>query len=178
MLENIINSEVKVKDVFKNIEENSFYFSKKVLDAFHEHGLTEACFNETTGYGYNDLGRDTIEKIYATVFGAEDAIVRNQFVSGSHALSVTLFALLRPKDLLLSITGLPYDTLHEVIGIKENNSSLASFGIKYDQIDLINDDFDYEGIEEYLKNNKVKVIEIQRSKGYSTRKSLTIDKVE
>ena len=178
MLENIINSEVKVKDVFKNIEENSFYFSKKVLDAFHEHGLTEACFNETTGYGYNDLGRDTIEKIYATVFGAEDAIVRNQFVSGSHALSVTLFALLRPNDLLLSITGLPYDTLHEVIGIKENNSSLASFGIKYDQIDLINDDFDYEGIEEYLKNNKVKVIEIQRSKGYSTRKSLTIDKVE
>ena len=178
MLENIINSEVKVKDVFKNIEENSFYFSKKVLDAFHEHGLTEACFNETTGYGYNDLGRDTIEKIYATVFGAEDAIVRNQFVSGSHALSVTLFALLRPKDLLLSITGLPYDTLHEVIGIKENNSSLASFGINYDQIDLINDDFDYEGIEEYLKNNKVKVIEIQRSKGYSTRKSLTIDKVE
>ena len=178
MLENIINSEVKVKDVFKNIEENSFYFSKKVLDAFHEHGLTEACFNETTGYGYNDLGRDTIEKIYATVFGAEDAIVRNQFVSGSHALSVTLFALLRPNDLLLSITGLPYDTLHEVIGIKENNSSLASFGIKYDQIDLVNDDFDYEGIEEYLKNNKVKVIEIQRSKGYSTRKSLTIDKVE
>ena len=178
MLENIINSEVKVKDVFKNIEENSFYFSKKVLDAFHEHGLTEACFNETTGYGYNDLGRDTIEKIYATVFGAEDAIVRNQFVSGSHALSVTLFALLRPNDLLLSVTGLPYDTLHEVIGIKENNSSLASFGIKYDQIDLINDDFDYEGIEEYLKNNKVKVIEIQRSKGYSTRKSLTIDKVE
>lgn len=178
MLENIINSEVKIKDVFKNIEENSFYFSKKVLDAFHEHGLTEACFNETTGYGYNDLGRDTIEKIYATVFGAEDAIVRNQFVSGSHALSVTLFALLRPNDLLLSITGLPYDTLHEVIGIKENNSSLASFGIEYDQIDLINDDFDYEGIEEYLKNNKVKVIEIQRSKGYSTRKSLTIDKVE
>ena len=178
MLENIINSEVKVKDVFKNIEENSFYFSKKVLDAFHEHGLTEACFNETTGYGYNDLGRDTIEKIYATVFGAEDAIVRNQFVSGSHALSVTLFALLRPNDLLLSITGLPYDTLHEVIGIKENNSSLASFGIKYDQIDLINDDFDYEGIEEYLKKTQVKVIEIQRSKGYSTRKSLTIDKVE
>ena len=178
MLENIINSEVKVKDVIKNKEENSFYFSKKVLDAFHEHGLSEACFNETTGYGYNDFGRETIEKIYATIFGAEDAIVRNQFVSGSHALSVTLFALLRPNDLLLSITGLPYDTLHEVIGIKENNSSLASFGIKYDQIDLINDDFDYEGIEEYLKNNKVKVIEIQRSKGYSTRKSLTIDKVE
>ena len=101
MFENIINSEVKIKDVFKNIEDNSFYFSKKVLDAFHEHGVSEACFNETTGYGFNDLGRDTIEKIYATVFGAEDAIVRNQFVSGSHALSVTLFALLRPNDLPL-----------------------------------------------------------------------------
>ena len=178
MLDKIINSEVKIKNEFVKIDDNAFYFSKRVLDAFHEHGLNEACFTETTGYGYNDLGRETIEKIYATVFGAEDAIVRNQFVSGSHALSVTLFALLRPNDLLLSITGLPYDTLHEVIGIKENNSSLASFGIKYDQIDLINDDFDYEGIEEYLKKTRVKVIEIQRSKGYSTRKSLTVDKVE
>ena len=134
MLDKIINSEVKIKNEFVKIDDNAFYFSKRVLDAFHEHGLNEACFTETTGYGYNDLGRETIEKIYATVFGAEDAIVRNQFVSGSHALSVTLFALLRPNDLLLSITGLPYDTLHEVIGIKENNSSLASFGIKYDQI--------------------------------------------
>lgn len=140
--------------------------------------LSEGCFNETTGYGYNDLGRETIENIYKEVFSSEDAIVRNQFVSGSHALSVTLFALLRPNDLLLSISGLPYDTLHEVIGIKDNNSSLASFGIKYDQIDLVDDDFDYEAIESYLKNNKVKVIEIQRSKGYSTRKSITIEKIE
>ena len=178
MLENIINSEVKVKDVFKNIEENSFYFSKKVLDAFHEHGLSEACFNETTGYGYNDFGRETIEKIYATIFGAEDAIVRNQFVSGSHALSVTLFALLRPGDLLLSICGKPYDTLDEVIGIKENASSLMSYGVKYDQIELVNDDFDYEKIAEYISTHKVKVVEIQRSKGYSTRKSLSIEKCE
>ena len=178
MIENIINSEVKIKSVFMNIDENAFYFSKKVLDAFHEHGLSEAAFNETTGYGYNDFGRELIEKVYATVFGAEDAIVRNQFVSGSHALSVTLFALLRPGDLLLSVSGLPYDTLHEVIGIKDNNSSLASFGVKYDQIDLVNDDFDYSRIEEYLKNNKVKVIEIQRSKGYSTRASIRINKVK
>ena len=104
MIENIINSEVKIKNVFMNIDENAFYFSKKVLDAFHEHGLSEAAFNETTGYGYNDFGRELIEKVYATVFGAEDAIVRNQFVSGSHALSVTLFALLRPGDLLLSVS--------------------------------------------------------------------------
>ncbi len=99
-------------------------------------------------------------------------------ISGSHALSTTLFALLRPNDTLLSISGLPYDTLHEVIGIKENKSSLKSFGIHYEQIDLINDDFDYQKIEEYLKNNPVKVIEIQRSKGYSTRKSLSIEKLE
>ena len=178
MLENIVNSEDKIKNELVKIDENAFYFSKKVLDAFHEHGLSEACFNETTGYGYNDFGRETIEKIYATIFGAEDAIVRNQFVSGSHALSVTLFALLRPGDLLLSVSGLPYDTLHEVIGIKENNSSLKAFGVNYDQIELIDDDFDYEGIRSYLSEHKVKVIEIQRSKGYSTRKSINITKVK
>ena len=178
MLENIVNSEVKIKNELVKIDENAFYFSKKVLDAFHEHGLSEVCFNETTGYGYNDFGRETIEKIYATIFGAEDAIVRNQFVSGSHALSVTLFALLRPGDLLLSVSGLPYDTLHEVIGIKDNNSSLKAFGVNYDQIELIDDDFDYEGIRSYLSEHKVKVIEIQRSKGYSTRKSINITKVK
>ena len=176
---NIVNEEENnLKDVFKRIDDNAFFFSEKVLSAMQENNLSEAAFNSTTGYGYNDLGRDVIEKIYKSVFNAEDAIVRNQFVSGSHALSVTLFALLRPNDLLLSISGLPYDTLHEVIGINENPSSLKSFGVKYDQIDLVNDDFDYDKISEYLKNNKVKVIEIQRSKGYSTRKSLTIEKLE
>ncbi|MCX4364208.1 MAG: methionine gamma-lyase family protein [Bacilli bacterium] len=163
---------------FANIDETAFFYSEKVLKAMQNNHLSEGAFTETTGYGYNDLGRDTIEKIYAEIFASEDAIVRNQFVSGSHALSVTLFALLRPNDLLLSISGLPYDTLHEVIGIKENASSLKSFGVRYDEIDLVNDDFDYEKIAEYLKNNKVKVIEIQRSKGYSTRKSLTIEKLE
>ena len=155
-----------------------FFNSEKVLNAFRENRISEIHFNSTTGYGYNDIGRDAIEKVFADIFKAEDAIVRNQFVSGSHALSVTLFALLRPKDTLLSISGLPYDTLHEVIGIKENNSSLKSFKINYEQIDLINDDFDYKKIEETLKTKKIKVIEIQRSKGYSTRKSISIEKIE
>lgn len=163
---------------FKKIDELSNYNSLKVLSAFQNNEVTDMCFNQTTGYGYNDLGRDKIEKVFRDVLGAEDALVRSQFISGSHALNVCFFALLRPGDLLLSISGKPYDTLDEVIGIKENNSSLKSFGVKYDQIDLVNDDFDYDKIRNYLLNNKVKVIEIQRSKGYSTRKSLTLDKVE
>lgn len=176
---NIVNEEEsKLDSIFKEIDSNTLFFSNKVLSAMQKNNLTEGAFNSTTGYGYSDLGREVIENIYRDVFSSEDAIVRNQFVSGSHALSVTLFALLRPNDLLLSISGLPYDTLHEVIGINENESSLKSFGVKYDQIDLVNDDFDYESISDYIKNHKVKVIEIQRSKGYSTRKSLTIDKLE
>lgn len=178
IIELVESSESELKEIFSSIDKTAYFYSEKVLNAMQHNNLSEGCFNETTGYGYNDLGRDTIENIYKEVFSSEDAIVRNQFVSGSHALSVTLFALLRPGDLLLSVSGLPYDTLHEVIGIKENNSSLASFGVRYDQIDLVDDDFDYEKIESYLKNNKVKVIEIQRSKGYSTRKSITIDKID
>ncbi len=163
---------------FKKIDQQTTINSLKVLNAFHKNSVTESCFNETTGYGYNDLGRDTIEKVFSDVLGSEDALVRNQFISGSHALNVCFFALLRPNDLLLSISGTPYDTLHEVIGIKENKSSLKSFGVRYDEIDLVNDDFDYEKIKNYLTTNKVKVIEIQRSKGYSTRKSISINKVE
>ncbi len=170
--------ENKVQEIFRKIDFNCLENSTKVLSAFHKHNVTDSYFNSTTGYGYNDYGRDNIEQIFATVLDAEDAIVRSQFISGTHALTVALFAYLRPNDKMLSITGLPYDTLHEVIGIIPNNSSLASFGISYDQIDLLNDDFDYKKIQEYLKNNKVKLIEIQRSKGYSTRKSITIDKVE
>lgn len=170
--------EEELKDIFQKIEKQCFYNSRKVLDAFHKNNVSEADFNSTTGYGYGDIGREKIESIFADIFHSEDALVRNQFISGSHALSVCLFALLRPNDLLLSISGLPYDTMHEVIGITPNSSSLASFGVKYDQIDLIANDFDYATIEEYLKHNNVKVIEIQRSKGYSTRKSLTIDKLE
>ena len=178
ILKFIEQEEEKITTEFKEIEKNCRINSQKVLEAFQKNDVSEGCFNSTTGYGYNDLGRETIEKIFADVLDAEDAIVRSQFISGTHALTVALFAYLRPNDKLLSISGLPYDTLHEVIGIVPNNSSLASYGITYDQIDLVNDDFDYEKIQEYLKNNKVKMIEIQRSKGYSTRKSITIDKVE
>lgn len=174
----VLEAELELKDEFKKIDDLCFRNSKKVLDAFHNNNVSEIHFNSTTGYGYNDIGRDAIEGVFRDIFKAEDAIVRNQLVSGSHALNVTFFSLLRPNDLLLSISGTPYDTLHEVIGIKENPSSLKSFGIKYDEIDLVNNDFDYSKIIEYLKNNKPKVIEIQRSRGYSTRKSITIDKVK
>ncbi len=171
-------AELEASDIFKKIDEECEINSIKVLNAFKNNRVSTIHFNSSTGYGYDDIGRDVIERIFAQVLGSEDALVRSQFISGSHALTVALFAYLRPGDLMLSISGLPYDTLHEVIGIKENNSSLQSFGVKYDQIDLINDDFNYDRIENYIKNNKVKLIEIQRSKGYSTRKSLTIDKVE
>ena len=171
-------AEEKCFPIFKKIDEKSEVNHLKVLSAFQKNHVSEACFHETTGYGYNDLGRDTIEKVFSDVLGSEDAIVRNQFISGSHALNVCFFALLRPGDLLLSISGKPYDTLDEVIGIKDNPSSLKSFGVEYHQIELIDNDFDYDGIREYLMNHKVKVIEIQRSKGYSTRKSISIDKVE
>lgn len=178
-LDNLINSSEKelVKE-FENIDKIEYLNSKKVLNALWKNKVSEQVFNSTTGYGYDDLGRDVIEKVFAEVLDSEDALVRNQFISGSHALTVCLFALLRPNDLLLSITGTPYDTLHEVIGIKENASSLKSFGVRYDEISLKNNDFDYDKIADYINNNKVKVIEIQRSKGYSTRKSLTIDKLE
>ena len=171
-------SELELKDEFKKVDEICLYYSEKVLKAFNKYHINESHFNSTTGYGYNDLGREAIEKVFADVLDAEDALVRSQFISGSHALTVCLFALLRPNDTLLSICGKPYDTLDEVIGIRENKSSLKSFEVKYDEIDLVNDDFDYDSIKDYITRNKVKVIEIQRSKGYSTRKSLTIDKVK
>ena len=177
-IELIEKAEKELKPIYEEIDKNCNYNSLKVLSAFQKYQVQEGFFNSTTGYGYNDLGRDNIEKIFAEVLDGEDAIVRSQFISGTHALTVALFAFLRPNDLMLSISGLPYDTLHEVIGIKDNNSSLISYGIKYDQIDLVDNDFNYEAIKEYLKKNKVKLIEIQRSKGYSTRKSITLDKVE
>ena len=170
--------EKELQPIFQKIDEQEYQNSLKVLNAFKELNISESDFNGTTGYGYGDIGRDKIDKVFAQVLGSEDAIVRSQFISGTHALTVCLFGLLRPNDLLLSITGKPYDTLDEVIGIKENSSSLKSFNIKYDQIDLINDNFDIPKIIQYLKENKVKVIEIQRSRGYSTRNSITIDKIK
>ena len=172
-----MNLEEELKEEFKKIEEQEARNSLKILNAFKEEKVSESDFNATTGYGYNDIGRDKLERIYKRVLGSEDALVRSQFISGSHALTVTLFALLRPGDTLLSITSKPYDTLDEVIGIRENKSSLKSFNISYKQIDLIDNDFDYEKIKDTITKEKIKVIEIQRSKGYSTRSSLNIDKV-
>lgn len=174
----IQDAEILLQEEFQKIDALSFQNSKKVLDAFHKNKVSEFHFHGTTGYGYNDIGRDTIERVFADVFECEDALVRSQFISGSHALNVTFFALLRPGDTLLSITGKPYDTLDEVIGIKENASSLASFGVHFDQIDLKGNDFDYDAIQTYLENHPVKVIEIQRSKGYSTRKSISIEQMQ
>ena len=174
----VLKAEESLKNEFKKIDEACDINSLRVLNAFHNNNISEAHFNSTTGYGYDDIGRTAIENVFKEVLNAEDALVRSQFISGSHALCVALFSYLRPGDLMLSITGTPYDTLHEVIGIKENKSSLKSFGVLYDQIELVSDDFDYEKIKHYLTSKKVKLIEIQRSKGYSTRKSITIDKLE
>ena len=170
--------EKDLDNIYKEIDKIKEYNSLKVLMAFQKYNLSEMHFNGSTGYGYGDIGRDTIEKIYAEIFHAEDALVRTQFISGTHALTVALFGILRPGDNLLSITGKPYDTLDSVIGIEENKSSLKSFGVNYEQIDLVNDDFDYEKIEEKLKKNHVKLIEIQRSRGYATRKSIVLNKLE
>ena len=174
----IKSAENKLINVFNNINDVCFYNSQKVIKAFWQANISETDFNSTTGYGYGDVGRDKIEKVYSDIFETEAALVRNQFISGTHALSTAFFALLRPGDLLLSITGKPYDTLDSIIGFNDNQSSLKSFGIRYDQIDLKNNCFDYEAISKYLKLNKVKVIEIQRSIGYSTRSSIGIEDID
>lgn len=174
----IKSAENKLINVFNNIDDVCFYNSQKVIKAFWQANISETDFNSTTGYGYGDVGRDKIEKVYSDIFETEAALVRNQFISGTHALSTAFFALLRPGDLLLSITGKPYDTLDSIIGFNDNQSSLKSFGIRYDQIDLKNNCFDYEAISKYLKLNKVKVIEIQRSIGYSTRSSIGIEDLD
>lgn len=178
-LASIAEEEIQKEGIFKRIDEICEYNSLKVLLAFQENKVSDMHFNSTTGYGYGDIGRDCIENIFAKVLNAEDALVRGQFISGTHALTVALFAFLRPNDTLLSITGKPYDTLDSVIGIEENPSSLKSFGVKYEQIDLINDgEFDIEKIVERVSKKDIKLIEIQRSRGYATRKSIHIDKVE
>lgn len=174
----IQDSEKEIKTQLEKIDDIVFINSKKVLDAFQKNSVSEYHFNSTTGYGYGDIGRETIERVYSDIFKSEDALVRGQFISGTHALTVSLFGILRPGDIMLSISGTPYDTLHEVIGIKENKSSLKSFDVNYEEIDLINDDFNYERIIERVSTNDIKMIYIQRSKGYSTRKSISISKLE
>ncbi len=175
----LVNSfEKENGNLFKDLDEISFINSKKVLKAFKDNNVNESDFAGTNGYGYDDAGRDKIEAVFAEVLGGEDALVRPQLISGTHALTVCFFGLLRPGDMLLSINGKPYDTLDEVIGIRENSSSLKAFKVNYAQIDLVNNDFDYDKIRDYLSKNKVKVIEIQRSVGYANRDTISIEKVE
>lgn len=175
----LVNSfEKENGNLFKDLDEISFINSKKVLKAFKDNNVNESDFAGTNGYGYDDAGRDKIEAVFAEVLGGEDALVRPQLISGTHALTVCFFGLLRPGDMLLSVNGKPYDTLDEVIGIRENPSSLKAFKVNYNQIDLVNNDFDYDKIRDYLSKNKVKVIEIQRSVGYANRDTISIEKVE
>ena len=178
MNKDIFKLEKKLESIFKKIDEISFINSKKVIESFWKENISESHFMCSTGYGYGDIGRDALERVFANIFHTEDALVRNQFISGTHALSTAFFALLRPNDVLLSITGKPYDTLDSVIGFNDNPSSLKAFDVKYEQIDLLDDDFDYAKIESRLKLGNIKLIEIQRSKGYSLRKSVSIDKIE
>ncbi len=172
--------EQEIKPILEKIDKVCENNSKKVLAAFQECRLQEAHLNSSTGYGIDEPGRNKIEEIYSHIFKAEDSLVRSQLISGTHALAITLFALLRPGDTMLSITGEPYDTLQTVIGIgkEASRSSLKTFQINYEQIDLIENEFDIAKIQDRLKRKDIKLIEIQRSRGYSTRKSLTIEKIE
>lgn len=172
-------AEADCREIFEAIEKNALYCSAKVLKAFQDCRVSTADFIEITGYGYTDFGRDKLEEIYARVFGAEDALVRPQLMSGTHALAVTLGGLLKHGDTLLYISGEPYDTLRSVIGTAgDSRNSLIRCGVKYEEIDLIGDDFDLEAIRKRLLAGGVRVAAIQRSRGYAQRKSLTIDKIE
>ena len=170
--------EQELQEEFKKIDKIKECNSIKVLKAMQNNKISDMHFGSTSGYGYGDIGRDTIEKVFAQCLGAEDALVRNQFISGTHALTVALFGMLRPRDTMLSINGKPYDTLDEVIGIVENKSSLRSYGVNYEQIDLIGNDFDTEKIVERAKKGNIKLICMQRSKGYAIRKSLSLESIK
>ena len=173
-----MQAEQDLKEVFRGIEENALKCSAKVLTAFQECRVSTADFIEITGYGYTDSGRDKLEQIYAKVFGAEDALVRPQLMSGTHALAVTLGGLLKHGETLLYISGEPYDTLKSVIGTAgDSRNSLIKCGVKYEEIDLIGNDFDIEAIKARVSKGDIRVAAIQRSRGYSQRKSLTIDKI-
>ena len=172
-------SEEEIKDQFKQIEETALYNQARVLKAFQSVPVTQVHFQKTTGYGHGDIGREAIEKLYANLFETEDALVRVQFVSGTHTLATALKGVLNYGDEMVAISGRPYDTFCTVIGLEENEKSLINSGIKYSQIDLDeNDNFKCEEIKEYLKNNKVKLVHIQRSRGYAVRKALLISDIE
>ncbi len=163
-----------LKERFKTIDDTAEYNQLKVIKAFHKERVGEACFSGTKGYGYNDLGRDTLERVYADVFKTEDALVRPQITCGTHALALALLSNLRPGDELLSAAGKPYDTLESVIGIREAKGSLKEYGISYAQADLKADgSFDLDAIKEKI-NGKTKLVTIQRSKGYQTRRTLSV----
>ncbi len=171
--------ETELKDIFKNFDNLCLKNSEKILKAFQDNRVASSDFAEINGYGYYDAGRDKLEAIYAQIFGTEDALVRPQIMSGTHALALTFSGLLKHGDTLLSISGTPYDSLQAIIGIiGDSRNSLIANGVKYDEIALVNDDFDIAKIVERLKQSKVKVIEIQRSRGYAQRKSLSIEKIE
>lgn len=162
---------------FKEIDDTAEYNQLKVIKAMQENKVSAECFNTATGYGYDDVGRDTLEKVYASFFGTEDALVRPQITCGTHALSLTLSAILRPGDQLLSPVGKPYDTLEEVIGIRPSKGSLVEYGVTYKQVDLLdNSEFDYEGIKKAI-TPKTRMVTIQRSKGYQTRKTLSVSRI-
>lgn len=162
---------------FEKIDKISEYNQLKVLNAMQNNKVSENCLLGTTGYGYNDTGRDTLEKVYADIFHTEDALVRPQITCGTHALALALMSNLRPGDELLSPVGKPYDTLEEVIGIRESRGSLKEYGISYSQVDLLESgDFDYEGIKNAI-NNKTALVTIQRSKGYQTRPTLSVERI-
>ena len=180
-LQNLIKkTEETLKPQFKHVEEICGINSIKVIEAFQKNNLQEMHMQSSTGYGIDEPGRNKIEEIYADIFKAEDSLVRSQFISGTHALAICLSALLHPNDTMLSITGAPYDTLQTVIGINSNPSpsSLKSYGIKYEQIELKENEFDIQKIQERLQKQDIKLVEIQRSRGYSTRKSLNINQIE
>lgn len=166
-----------LRERFSIIDETAEYNQLKVLRAMQEHQVSEACLLGTTGYGYNDLGRDTLEEVYASVFHTESALVRPQITCGTHALALALMSNLRPGDELLSPVGKPYDTLEEVIGIRPSKGSLKEYGISYRQVDLLPDgSFDYDKIKENI-NEKTRLVTIQRSKGYQTRPTLSVKRI-
>lgn len=180
VLDLVDRAEEKIKNQFQKIEDIAHINQLKVMKAFSDNHVSETHFLPTTGYGYDDLGRDTLDKVYAEIFNCEDALVRHNFISGTHTISTALFGVLRPGDILMSITGKPYDTLEEVIGISGDagNGSLADFGISYIQVDLLeNGEPDYEQIKKNLEENKIKAVIMQRSKGYGDRPTYSSEKI-
>jgi cystathionine beta-lyase family protein involved in aluminum resistance len=169
----------ELSERFKKIDETAEYNQLKVLKAMQDNKVSEACLMGTTGYGYNDIGREKLEAVYASFFHTEDALVRPQITCGTHALALALMSNLRPGDMLFSPVGKPYDTLEEVIGIRESRGSLAEYGITYSQVDLLSDgSFDYDNIKKVLEENEnIKLVTIQRSKGYQTRPTLSVSRI-